>query len=437
LVGGDCEECPGELMEETEYDALIYHSQGSRIEQWKSIQLKNNLEISINAASNLELVSAQVALQAKIKGAQANPENPAYNFTEKYQLLPIDFPSYKILNHDSWLICVNEWGALSPYSVQPIDNLLYNRWINKTFDYCNNKTYLLLEGGEELSDGTRNGFYKFRTGFVDISEARNLSITVREETDITLKVIAVFKVVGDDDAPLMVFSNEYVINEPGSESDNVNAPYPFLRNQLEKVDIYPGSSDLTTITNKTLPFGTYRNKQITTQGNVNLNTNIPFILTANNNVTLKPGFTVKGAGIHFFKANIENGSSIIDPISTPMSQIAKYVKDGVEYYNPIACNCEPTPLQGKLPPKFKASQTITETHFEIAPNPFYDYIAIDYLSDNKLTTISIIDISGKKVYEKKISSGYHEIDLSHLNRGVYYLRLLDGTNPQVNKIIKY
>jgi hypothetical protein len=142
-------------------------------------------------------------------------------------------------------------------------------------------------------------------------------------------------------------------------------------------------------------------------------------------------------GIHFFKANIENGSSIIDPISTPMSQIAKYVKDGVEYYNPIACNCEPTPLQGKLPPKFKASQTITETHFEIAPNPFYDYIAIDYLSDNKLTTISIIDISGKKVYEKKISSGYHEIDLSHLNRGVYYLRLLDGTNPQVNKIIKY
>jgi hypothetical protein len=53
-----------------------------------------------------------------------------------------------------------------------------------------------------------------------------------------------------------------------------------------------------------------------------------------------------------------------------MSQIAKYVKDGVEYYNPIACNCEPTPLQGKLPPKFKASQTITETHFEIAPNLF-------------------------------------------------------------------
>ena len=78
------------------------------------------------------------------------------------------------------------------------------------------------------------------------------------------------------------------------------------------------------------------------------------------------------------------------------------------------------------------------TNFLIYPNPCSDKLQI-YLGSNKSGNyqIRITDISGKEILIKNwFADNSSEIDISNLEKGIYFLQISDGMNKSVQKFIK-
>lgn len=78
-----------------------------------------------------------------------------------------------------------------------------------------------------------------------------------------------------------------------------------------------------------------------------------------------------------------------------------------------------------------------ETILNAFPNPCSAELNIDYYTaQTGLSTLTILDLSGKTVFRKQIASGNQQIDISNLSQGVYLIRVFDGNKIIVKKIIK-
>ena len=78
------------------------------------------------------------------------------------------------------------------------------------------------------------------------------------------------------------------------------------------------------------------------------------------------------------------------------------------------------------------------TNFLIYPNPCSDKLQI-YLGSNKSGQyqIRITDISGKEILIKNwFADNSSEIDISNLEKGIYFLQISEGINKSVQKFIK-
>jgi hypothetical protein len=416
-----------------------------RTEKWKSVRLKDSVQIAINSASGLELIDAKIALQGKIKrkSLDKNSEDynkPAFLLFDKFEFLSDSFPYPSDFGKNFY-----KWKYTHGVGVFELLLNYNNRWYNKTFDKLNNKTYFLVEGGEDLGNGTRNEFYKFRTDFIDIKEAKNLAFTVRDSTEITLKIIAVFKEAENDEASLMVFTNEFILNEPESETDTLSSPYPYIRNQVNNTDFYPGANGLTHIINKTIKSGTYSDAKIETKGVVKINAISNVNFNANYSIALKPGFTANAGPSGVFSAKINNGSILINSSNIPMNQIAKYYKDGIESDHYTPCNCFPDiqnlksiqiiPIKNQT--QIQELNEQIEPLCEVFPNPCFDVINIDYLTNNpNVSNLSIYKNDGTLILKKDIGSGYHRIDMTQFSKGMYIIQIFDGKNIIAKKVIK-
>ena len=74
--------------------------------------------------------------------------------------------------------------------------------------------------------------------------------------------------------------------------------------------------------------------------------------------------------------------------------------------------------------------------YTIYPNPASEKITINI--DNKFTlgSITITDISGKKIIQQKLKSGISEFEISKLMSGLYFINFsIDGINS-TQKFIK-
>lgn len=80
------------------------------------------------------------------------------------------------------------------------------------------------------------------------------------------------------------------------------------------------------------------------------------------------------------------------------------------------------------------AQLENESTVSIFPNPFADVIAIRNSFENY--SIIIVDVLGKVVFEKQISTNETEINLSHLNLGFYQLIVKGQNNSYCQKIVK-
>ena len=80
------------------------------------------------------------------------------------------------------------------------------------------------------------------------------------------------------------------------------------------------------------------------------------------------------------------------------------------------------------------TQLVNESSVSVFPNPFTDVITIKNTFKN--STIVIVDILGKVVFEKQIVSSETHIDLSELKTGFYQLMVNGESNSYTQKIIK-
>ncbi len=80
------------------------------------------------------------------------------------------------------------------------------------------------------------------------------------------------------------------------------------------------------------------------------------------------------------------------------------------------------------------NQLVNESSVSVFPNPFTDLITIKNSFEN--SSIMIVDVLGKVVFEKQIVSNETELDLSHLNVGFYQLFVKGDDKSYTQKIVK-
>ena len=80
------------------------------------------------------------------------------------------------------------------------------------------------------------------------------------------------------------------------------------------------------------------------------------------------------------------------------------------------------------------TQLVNESSVSVFPNPFTDVITVKNTFKN--STIVIVDVLGKVVFEKQIVSSETSIDLSELKTGFYQLMVNGESNSYTQKIIK-
>jgi hypothetical protein len=77
----------------------------------------------------------------------------------------------------------------------------------------------------------------------------------------------------------------------------------------------------------------------------------------------------------------------------------------------------------------------TDLGISIYPNPFIDEFKVDKGNNNKLS-ISIIDYSGKLIYQMKSTNQEIAIDFKEFASGVYFIQINNGIQSVVKKLIK-
>jgi len=74
----------------------------------------------------------------------------------------------------------------------------------------------------------------------------------------------------------------------------------------------------------------------------------------------------------------------------------------------------------------------------IYPNPVSRKLNITFSSKQNIDRIQLLDLNGKLVYESAggvSADGKHQIDVSPLSNGVYFLRIQDQENLITKKVI--
>ena len=84
---------------------------------------------------------------------------------------------------------------------------------------------------------------------------------------------------------------------------------------------------------------------------------------------------------------------------------------------------------------------INDKLFVIYPNPVKDYLIITSNATLSNAQIRIIDQNGKVLYQQQVASLFagtsNKINVSNLNKGIYYLQVITGNGAQTTKFLKY
>jgi len=72
-----------------------------------------------------------------------------------------------------------------------------------------------------------------------------------------------------------------------------------------------------------------------------------------------------------------------------------------------------------------------KTEISIYPNPVNDYLNIN--SDKKISAISITDLTGKTLFE---GTNLNKIDVNHLPKGLYLIKIKTDNSESIQKFIK-
>ena len=76
-----------------------------------------------------------------------------------------------------------------------------------------------------------------------------------------------------------------------------------------------------------------------------------------------------------------------------------------------------------------------KTPFSIYPNPANNVINIDLVENKEWDKLQLIDVSGKVVIDKNITSNSITLNTSELDRGVYFINLIGEQKKESKKLI--
>ena len=76
-----------------------------------------------------------------------------------------------------------------------------------------------------------------------------------------------------------------------------------------------------------------------------------------------------------------------------------------------------------------------KTSFSIYPNPANDVVNIDLEENKEWDRLQLIDVSGKVVIDKNITSNSITINTSELDKGVYFINLIGEQKKESKKLI--
>ena len=383
---------------DNEWDVLYsyYHV----LDQWKSIRINDELKIALNGYANAEIENIKIALCASV---QKKDDKPIYNLPDilsTYTFFLLDQSSHET----------------------PLSNPYKFKWN----DYLNDNFYLLT-GLDE------NGVFEFSTPFIDAEYFKGTSITVRKETDISLKILATLKAKDPAAAntPITILV-KYPLIEPTVEDNTSDQPYPFTQAQLSQLSMDDGSKNKTNITNTTItsPY-TATNWIIETSGDVTINS-ANANLFAYNSIVINPGTTIKGN----VKLCITNSSKTIENTYTPINEIVK------EYFiTPSQQSSNQKDDSNSLDIKIlldEANHSLENSQkVTIYPNPTNGIIKIDGLKQEEHPAIiQVFNNCGKLVTSSTSQDGSLTIDLSSMDNGIYIVRIISKTTSTSYKISK-
>lgn len=76
-------------------------------------------------------------------------------------------------------------------------------------------------------------------------------------------------------------------------------------------------------------------------------------------------------------------------------------------------------------PQTNSLQELNSSELSIVPNPTTDLIELE-ISESGYHKVEIFDMKGISQYSKSIPSGFHKIDVSQLNNGIYYVSIISN-----------
>ncbi len=78
---------------------------------------------------------------------------------------------------------------------------------------------------------------------------------------------------------------------------------------------------------------------------------------------------------------------------------------------------------------------ISNPLIRVYPNPASNHFSIDILQGVEITILEIINIQGKVSLHQKVTNGNYSFDVSHLPKGLYFIRIYTSEGPEVKKLI--
>ena len=74
--------------------------------------------------------------------------------------------------------------------------------------------------------------------------------------------------------------------------------------------------------------------------------------------------------------------------------------------------------------------------FEVAvyPNPFVNTLSIDHNSTTG--QVLLVDANGKLVKEEALESTTHNLDVTNIPSGMYYIKIVSGSEYSIQQVIK-
>ncbi len=421
------------VSKECEYGPLYVLRRPDPVqEDWKSIKIDGNLNIAINAASDVKVVDARIAFMASV---QTKDENSLkYDVFEKKAIPPNPYPVWSTNSSNEYTIyyCSTSAAHLAKDVKNSYKENLSNYWENKTYQY-------MEEGFYELTAYKEDTTVEFITPLVSLEEYKGMSITVRKETDLYLKVLVTVKPLDTEQSHLNIpILATYKLDESKFTKDSKDEPYEFILAQFNGLNKVEGANCSVINT----PELAQQQQVINTYIEASQPVSVLSQYRAELKINFKPGFKVVGKDVTYFNAACSNWNDYPSTASQ-LSESVTYYYQGQVSDEPIDCECENELFTD--PMRLKAavleSETIIKPEFEnetvndvqekllkVYPNPNNGLFKVDFNLQEKVT-YSVLNIIGSTILTGDLNIGETSIDLTNEPNGIYILlvRANDGS----------